>query len=385
MTSDYFEALHRLRETVTEVTPERVSGSDAVFVDIREPGEFVSGVIPGSFLVPQGHLAEEIDRIAPDRSRPLVIYCATGQRSLFAADWLGRQGYTDVASMEGGIVAWRGLGLPVVAPEAAPAGARYARHLVLPEVGEEGQRRIGAARVLIVGAGGLGSPVALYLAAAGVGTLGIVDPDVVDITNLQRQILHDAGHIGARKVDSAAEALLRLNDEVTVERYPVSLSAGNALEVMSGYDVIVDGTDNFPTRYLVNDASLHLRVPVVHGAIFRWEGQATVFFPYEGPCYRCLFAEPPPPELAPNCAEAGVLGVLPGVIGSIQAVEVLKLVLGVGSTLVGRLLTYDALGQEFVTLAFGRDPACPACADESTPPPLVDYDETCAPAGRSGS
>jgi sulfur-carrier protein adenylyltransferase/sulfurtransferase len=379
--SDYHQMLARLRETVAEVSPDEVSGSDAVLIDIREPHEFSAGVIPGSYLVPQGQLPAEFERVAPDRDQPVVVYCATGQRSLVAAQWLGEQGYSNVASMAGGIVAWRGMGLSVTQPEVAQSGARYARHLVLPEVGVAGQALIASARVLILGAGGLGSPAALYLAAAGVGTIGIADPDVVDITNLQRQIVHDTEHIGQRKVDSAFTTLGRLNDEVVVERHPVALHAANAIDVMSGYQVIVDGTDNFPTRYLVNDAALHLRVPVVHGSVFRWEGQATVFAPYRGPCYRCLFPEPPPPELAPNCADAGVLGVLPGVIGSIQAVEALKLILGVGSPLIGRLLTYDALDQQFSTLAFERDPACPACADDGRPPTLVDYDASCRPVG----
>jgi len=235
--------------------------------------------------------------------------------------------------------------------------------------------------VLVLGAGGLGSPAALYLAAAGVGTLGIVDDDAVDLSNLQRQVLHDSTRVGALKVESAMATIGRLNPEVSVVPIAIRLTAANALEVMAGYDVIVDGTDNFPTRYLVNDASLHLRVPVIHGSVFRWEGQATVFDPYRGPCYRCLFPEPPPPEMAPNCAVAGVLGVLPGVIGTIQATEALKLVLGVGTSLAGRLLTYDALAQEFTELALRRDPSCPACSDEDAPPTLVDYDDACRFAG----
>ena len=259
--------------------------------------------------------------------------------------------------------------------------ARYSRHLLLPEVGAGGQERLLASRVLLVGAGGLGSPVALYLAAAGVGVLGIVDPDVVEESNLQRQVLHDGEHLGRLKVDSAAEAIGRLNPDVTVVRYPVRLEAGNALEVMAGYDVVVDGADNFPTRYLMNDAALHLRRPVVHGSVFRFEGQVTVFRPYQGPCYRCLFPEPPPPEVSPSCSEIGVLGVLPGIIGSIQATEALKLLLGVGEPLVGRLLTYDALAQEFLTLQVRRDPSCRACADEGRVPALVDYDDACRPAG----
>jgi molybdopterin/thiamine biosynthesis adenylyltransferase len=269
--------------------------------------------------------------------------------------------------------------VPALLP--AEQRVRYSRQLALPEVGSEGQQRLLASKVLVIGAGGLGSPAALYLAAAGVGTLGIVDYDVVDATNLQRQILHNTGRIGRRKVDSARQTLNALNPDVQIMQFPERLTAGNVFEILDGYDVVVDGTDNFPTRYLVNDASLHVRVPVVHGSVFRFEGQASVFSPYEGPCYRCLFAGPPPPELAPSCAEAGVLGVVPGIIGSIQAGEAIKLLLGIGDPLVGRLLVYDALDQEFCTLQLRRDPACPACADEAHPPRIVQYDELCRPAG----
>jgi molybdopterin/thiamine biosynthesis adenylyltransferase len=252
---------------------------------------------------------------------------------------------------------------------------------MLPEVGDDGQMKLLGAKVLVVGAGGLGSPAALYLAAAGVGTIGIIDSDVVDASNLQRQILHNLERIGRPKVESARETLTALNPDVKIEPYRERLTADNVLEIMAGYDVVVDGADNFPTRYLVNDASLHLRVPVVHGSIFRFEGQATVFTPYAGPCYRCLFPMPPAPEFAPNCAEAGVLGVLPGIIGSLQAMEAIKILLGIGDTLTGRLLTYDSLDQEFQTLRIERDPGCPACANEDRLPRLVDYDETCQVAG----
>jgi molybdopterin/thiamine biosynthesis adenylyltransferase len=292
-------------------------------------------------------------------------------------------GYRRVASLAGGFDRWKAEGRPWEVPMGLDAAqrARYSRHLLLPEVGEAGQERLLASKVLVVGAGGLGSPVALYLAAAGVGTLGIVDFDLVDATNLQRQVLHNLDRVGRPKVESAAETIRGLNPDVKVVPHAERLGVDNVLEIMSGYDVVVDGADNFPTRYLMNDASLHLRLPVVHGSIFRFEGQATVFQPYAGPCYRCLFPEPPPPELAPSCAEAGVLGVLPGIIGSIQAVEALKLVLGIGEPLVGRLLTYDSLAQEFHTLRVRRDPACPACADESRVPVLVEYDDACHPAG----
>ena len=257
---------------------------------------------------------------------------------------------------------------------------RYSRHLLLPEVGAAGQERLKAAKVLVVGAGGLRSPAMMYLAAASVGTLGVIDYDVVEESNLQRQVLHGMASLGRSKVDSAAQALRGLNPDVTVVPYPVRLEAANALEIMAGYEVVVDGADNFPTRYLMNDAALRLRVPVVHGSVFRFEGQATVFRPYAGPCYRCLFPEPPPPEVSPPCSEIGVLGVLPGVIGSIQAAEALKLLLGIGQPLVGRLLTYDALSQESLLLHVRRNPDCPACGDESRVPALVDYDDACRPA-----
>jgi molybdopterin/thiamine biosynthesis adenylyltransferase len=385
MPLSYRELVARARAEIREVSVDDLAerGRPPVVVDVREVGEFVGGVIPEALLVPRGNLEGVISKMAPDPATEIVLYCAVGDRSALAAKALEEMGYQNVSSLAGGIAQWRRLGHPIVMPEGLSTGhkARYARHLVLREIGEAGQQRLLDARVLLIGAGGLGSPVALYLAAAGVGTLGIVDPDVVDLTNLQRQVLHDATKVGALKVDSAGEALRRLNDDVEVIRHAEAIQAGNAIRLMEGYDVVVDGADNFPTRYLLNDASLHLRIPVVHGSIFRWEGQVTVFDPYRGPCYRCLFPEPPPPELAPNCAEAGVLGALPGVIGSIQAVEAVKLILGVGETLAGRLLTYDALAEEFVELRLERDSSCPACSDEEHPPTLVDYDDACRFAG----
>jgi molybdopterin/thiamine biosynthesis adenylyltransferase len=292
-------------------------------------------------------------------------------------------GYTNVWSLEGGFTRWKNDGHSWRAPESLSSEqrGRYSRHILLPEVGEEGQIKLLDAKALVIGAGGLGSPSAIYLAAAGVGTIGIVDFDVVDTSNLQRQILHNVDRLGRSKVESARETLTALNPDVKVETHDVRLSADNVLEILGQYDVILDGGDNFPTRYLVNDASLHLRKPVVHGSIFRFEGQATIFDPYQGPCYRCQYPEPPPPELAPSCAEAGVLGVLPGIVGSIQAVETIKYILGIGETLVGRLLCYDALTQEFRTLNIRRDPDCPACGDEERPPRLVEYDATCAYPG----
>ncbi|MGH7750659.1 MAG: molybdopterin-synthase adenylyltransferase MoeB, partial [Candidatus Dormibacteria bacterium] len=311
----------------------------------------------------------------------LVVYCAGGTRSAFAADTLGQLGYGDVISMAGGFNKWKDEGRPWSAPVslAADQRNRYQRHLLLPEVGTAGQAKLLASKVLLLGAGGLGSPAAMYLAAAGVGTLGIIDMDVVDESNLQRQILHNMDRLGDRKVDSAKKTLTAMNPDVDVVTYDVRLGADNILSIFEGYDVIVDGTDNFPTRYLVNDASLVKRIPVVHGSIFRFEGQATVFAPYVGPCYRCFVPEPPPAELAPSCSEAGVLGVLPGIIGSIQAMEAIKIVLGLGQPLVGRLLAYDALDESFRTYKMRRDPACPACGEGAGPIVIAEYDELCMP------
>jgi len=369
-----------------EITPaelaSRPPGAVQV-IDMRLEAELALGVLPGSRWVAPAELEPTLAALFPDPDTEIVLYCSAGVRSLLAAEALRARGYRRVASLAGGLDRWRAEGRKweVLMGLGSARQARYSRHLLLPEVGAAGQERLLASRVLLVGAGGLGSPVALYLAAAGVGTLGIVDPDVVEESNLQRQVLHGRESLGRLKVESAAEAIGRLNPDVTVVPYPVRLGAANVLDLMAGYDVVVDGADNFPTRYLMNDAALRLRRPVVHGAVFRFEGQATVFRPYAGPCYRCLFPEPPPPDLAPSCAEGGVLGVLPGIIGSIQAAEALKLLLGIGEPLVGRLLTYDALAQEFLTLRVRRDPECPACADESRVPDLVEYDDTCRPGG----
>jgi molybdopterin/thiamine biosynthesis adenylyltransferase len=292
-------------------------------------------------------------------------------------------GYQNLASLAGGFDRWKAEGREWRTGEGLTPEQRdrYSRHVLLPEVGVAGQTRLLESSVLLIGAGGLGSPAGLYLAAAGVGTIGVVDFDTVDATNLQRQVLHNVDRIGMAKTDSARETLSALNPDVKVVTHDERLTAANAMRIMGGYDVVVDGGDNFPTRYLVNDVSLHLRVPVVHGSIFRFEGQASVFHPYQGPCYRCLFPEPPPPELSPSCAEAGVLGVLPGIIGSIEAMEAIKLLLGIGEPLTGRLLIYDSLEEEFSTVSLDRDPECPACGDPDQPPVLVDYDQSCAHAG----
>ncbi len=387
MTLSYGELVARVKAQIREVDgpalEARLDGDAPVIVDVREADEFGQGAIPGARLIPRGVLEGNIQAAVPDSGAELVLYCAGGARSALAAKSLQEMGYTNVASLAGGFGQWKAQGRPWEVPQSLTNDqrARYSRHILLPEVGEEGQARLLESRVLLIGAGGLGSPAALYLAAAGVGTLGIVDFDVVDATNLQRQILHNLDRVGQLKVESARETLAALNPDVKIEPYAARLSADNVLDVMGDYDVVVDGADNFPTRYLVNDASLHLRTPVVHGSIFRFEGQVSVFWPYEGPCYRCLFPEPPPPELAPSCAEAGVLGVLPGIVGSLEAMEAIKLLLGIGEPLVGRLLTYDALSEEFRTLKLRRDPDCPACGDEDRLPQIVEYDELCVPAG----
>ena len=379
----YRDLVETARSRITEVTPEQVLDrlGQVTVIDVREPDEYNQGAIPGARFVPRGVLERDIATVAPDPMGDVVLYCSGGWRSVLAAAALSDMGYTNAFSMSGGFDAWKAAGFPWGDPTGLTVDqkTRYARHVRLPEVGEVGQLMLLGSKVLVVGAGGLGSPAALYLAAAGVGTIGVVDDDVVDASNLQRQVLHNIDRVGMPKVDSARETLAALNPDVKVETHRERLSASNALRIMSDYDVVVDGGDNFPTRYLVNDVSLHAGVPVVHGSIFRFEGQVSVFEPWDGPCYRCLHREPPPPELAPSCAEAGVLGVLPGVVGSIQAMEAIKLLLGIGETLTGRLMVYDALEQDFTAVRVSRDPGCPACGDPDRLPAIVDYDETCRP------
>ncbi|MCA1692467.1 MAG: molybdopterin-synthase adenylyltransferase MoeB [Acidimicrobiales bacterium] len=352
-----------------------------VVLDVREADEYQQGAIPGAVHIPRGFLESQIENRVPDHDAPIVVYCAGGTRSAFAAKTLNELGYTDVVSLAGGFGKWKNEGRSWDTPRtlAPEQRNRYHRHLLLPEVGEAGQQKLLDSKVLLLGAGGLGSPAALYLAAAGVGTIGIVDMDSVDESNLQRQILHNLDRVGDRKVDSAKKTLTSLNPDVDVVGFDVRLGADNVLDIIDGFDVIVDGTDNFPTRYLVNDASLLKRIPVVHGSIFRFEGQATVFAPYEGPCYRCLFPEPPPADMAPSCAEAGVLGVLPGIVGSIQAMEAIKIILGLGEPLIGRLLAYDALEESFRTFRVPRDPACPSCGADAGEIVIAEYDELCMP------
>ncbi len=368
----------QIREIDTAEAETRLGG--ATFLDVRELDEFEQGAIPGAMFLPRGHLESKVENQISNRDTPIVVYCASGVRSVFAAKTLGELGYTDVVHMAGGFGRWKDQGRPWITPATLSPEQRnrYHRHILLPEVGEEGQQKLLEAKVLLLGAGGLGSPAALYLAAAGVGTLGVVDMDVVDASNLQRQILHNIERVGERKVDSAKKTLTALNPDVDIVTYDVRFGADNILDIIDGYDVIVDGTDNFPTRYLLNDASLLKRIPVVHGSIFRFEGQVTVFDPYNGPCYRCLLPEPPPPELAPSCAEAGVLGVLPGIVGSIQALEAIKLILDLGDPLRGRLLAYDALEQSFRSFKVRRDPQCPACGENANIV-IAEYDDLCLP------
>jgi molybdopterin/thiamine biosynthesis adenylyltransferase/rhodanese-related sulfurtransferase len=377
------EAKASIREVDQDGAQALLEQGGVAFLDVREPEEYEQGALPHAVHLPRGNLEFSVEGKLPDKSGTIVVYCASGVRSVFAAKTMQDLGYTDVASLTGGFNRWKDGGRPWSAPQTlAPAQRnRYQRHLLLPEVGEVGQLKLLESKVLLLGAGGLGSPAALYLAAAGVGTIGIIDMDVVDESNLQRQILHNMDRIGERKVDSAKKTLTAINPDVNVVTYDVRLGADNILEIIDGYDAIVDGTDNFPTRYLVNDAALLKRIPVVHGSIFRFEGQATVFDPYNGPCYRCLIPEPPPAELAPSCSEAGVLGVLPGIIGSIQAIETIKVLLGLGDPLIGRLLSYDALEESFRTFKVRRDPACPACGPDAGEIVIAEYDDLCMPHG----
>jgi molybdopterin/thiamine biosynthesis adenylyltransferase/rhodanese-related sulfurtransferase len=350
-------------------------------IDVREKDEFRAGYIPGAIHLPRGFLEMQAEQKLPNKDAELVVYCAGGTRSAFAAHTLKELGYTNVLSANPGFVRWKDLKYPIEEPpQLTPSQLdRYSRHLLLPEVGEVGQAKLLNARVLLLGAGGLGAPAAVYLAAAGVGTLGIVDADVVDASNLQRQIIHATSRVGKPKVDSAEIAIGELNPDVKVIKYQERLLKENVDRILgAGWDVIVDGCDNFPTRYLVNDASLFHKTPVVHGSIFRFEGQVTTFMPFVGPCYRCLYPEPPPAHLAPSCAEAGVLGILPGIIGTLQATEAVKLILGRGEPLVGRLLTYDSLGMTFRTLKLRRDKACPACGEHPTITEYIDYEGFCA-------
>jgi sulfur-carrier protein adenylyltransferase/sulfurtransferase len=392
MTPSGAEYIKRIREQVQEIDPSEVNEllhEGAVVVDVREGEEFGAGHLPGAKHVARAYLESRIEGAAPDRSERVILYCASGQRSALGAHTLTELGYEDVVSMTGGYTLWKDRGYEVEIPRTLTPEQRdrYSRHFLLSEVGLEGQQKLLDAKVLLLGAGGLGSPIALYLAAAGVGTLGIVDDDVVDLSNLQRQVIHTTDRVGVPKVDSAEQAIHDLNPDVQVNKYPVRLDASNIMEIIEGYDIIVDGVDNFPTRYLLNDASVRLQIPVVSAAILGFEGQLSIFAPYQGPCYRCLFPVPPPAELAPSCGANGVLGVLPGTMGLLQATEVIKLIVGVGDPLIGRLLMYDALDATTTELKIRRDPECPICSRE--PDAITDeemgvfpdYEAFCAAAG----
>jgi sulfur-carrier protein adenylyltransferase/sulfurtransferase len=387
------EVIRQIKQQVEEVDPAEVSehlGNGVVLVDVRESEEWDRGHIPGAVHVPRGYLESRIDGAVADRDARVILYCASGQRSALAAHTLkDLLGYTNVASMTGGITLWKDRGYKVDVPKvlSTEQRERYSRHLLMPEVGAEGQAKLLGAKVLLLGAGGLGAPTSLYLAAAGIGTLGIVDDDDVDLSNLQRQVIHTTDRIGMPKVDSAEATIKALNPDVDVVKYPVRLDASNIMEIADGYDVIVDGVDNFPTRYLLNDATVRLGIPVVSASILGFDGQLSVFKPHDGPCYRCLYPVPPPAELAPSCGANGVLGVLPGTMGLLQATEVIKLVAGIGEPLIGRLLLYEALGATFTELKVRRDPQCPICsrdpseiADEEMGV-FPDYEAFCAAAG----
>jgi sulfur-carrier protein adenylyltransferase/sulfurtransferase len=391
------EFIRQIKSQIAQVDPSDVHAavSDAnangaiALLDVRENEEVARGLIPGAKHISRGYLESRIEGSIPDRSQHVVVYCASGQRSALAAKTLQELGYEHVESMTGGFTLWKDRGYEVDVPRVLTPEQRerYSRHMLVPEIGAEGQQKLLDAKVLLLGAGGLGSPTALYLAAAGVGTIGIVDDDVVDLSNLQRQVIHTTDRIGTPKVDSAEQAMKELNPDVDVVKYATRLDASNIMEIIEGYDIIVDGADNFPTRYLLNDASVRLKIPVVSASILGFDGQLSVFAPYEGPCYRCLYPVPPPAELAPSCGANGVLGVLPGTMGLLQATEVVKLITGAGEPLIGRLLLYEALGATFTELKVRRDPACAICSrepdeiGEEEMGVFPDYDAFCAAAG----
>jgi sulfur-carrier protein adenylyltransferase/sulfurtransferase len=386
MSTTYSDLIADVRKTIAVVSLEEIkrrldTKTPMVLVDVREKEEYRAGFIPGAISVPRGFLEMQIEQKVTDKNAPVVLYCAGGTRSALAAKTLQDLGYTHVESANPGFVRWKDLGLPMETPPNLTEAQRdrYSRHLLLPEVGEAGQAKLLASKVLLLGAGGLGSPAALYLAAAGVGTIGLVDADTVDASNLQRQILHATSRIGTYKVDSAEVAIRELNPDVKVVKFQERVDSSNVERIFKDFDVIVDGCDNFPTRYLVNDASVFMKKPVVHGSIFRFDGQVTTFSPHTGgPCYRCLYPEPPPAHLAPSCQEAGVLGILPGIVGVIQATEAIKLVLGKGNPLIGRLLTYDSLRMKFGELKLRKDKTCPVCSDTPTITSYIDYEGFCS-------
>ena len=385
MAKTYSDLISEAKESVkivplAEVNRRLEQREPMVLVDVREKEEFRAGFIPGAISMPRAFLEQQFEAKLPDKNAPIVVYCAGGTRSAFAAKTLVELGYTRVESANPGFTRWKDLRFPVETPPNLTEAQRdrYSRHILLPEVGEAGQAKLLGSKVLLLGAGGLGSPAALYLAAAGVGTLGIVDADTVDASNLQRQILHATSRVGTPKVESAAKAIADLNPDVKVVPYQERLTSANVDRIFGPYDVIVDGCDNFPTRFLVNDASVFLKKPVVHGSIFRFDGQVTTFLPGNGPCYRCWYPEPPPAHLAPSCQEAGVLGILCGIVGTLQATEAIKILLGKGDTLSGRVVTYDSLKMKFREFKLRRDPNCPVCGEKPTIKSYIDYEGFCA-------
>jgi len=385
MAKTYSDLFSEVRQSVRTISLEDLkkrleAGRAPVLVDVREKDEFRAGYIPGALHLPRGFLEMQAEQKLPDKAAEIVVYCAGGTRSAFAAKTLSELGYANVLSANPGFVRWKDLGYPMETPPALSDAQRdrYSRHILLPEVGEKGQAKLLSSKVLLLGAGGLGSPAAMYLAAAGVGTIGLVDADTVDASNLQRQILHATSRVGVPKVDSAEIAIRDLNPDVKVVKYQERLTSENVDRIFKGWDVVVDGCDNFPTRYLVNDASLFHKVPVVHGSIFRFDGQVTTFMPFDGPCYRCLYPEPPPPHLAPSCSEAGVLGILCGIVGTLQATEAIKLLLGKGHLLNGRLLQYDSMNMSFRSFKLRRNKSCPACGENPTIKEYIDYEGFCA-------
>ena len=384
MAKTFEQLMSEARKEVKELSVQEVKdllgkNGKHLLLDVREKEEFREGHLAEAVSLPRGFLEIKVETTVPDKSAPVIAYCAGGVRSLLAAKAMKEMGYKEVFSMSGGYTAWKAAGYKWAEERqfSAEQSTRYSRHFMLPEVGENGQAKLLDAKVLMVGAGGLGSPSAYYLAAAGVGTMGIIDNDVVDLSNLQRQILHTQDRIGQPKTESAKQTIQALNPDVRVITYQEKLTSKNIMDIIKDYDIVVDGCDNFPTRYLINDACVMAKKPNVHGSIFQFEGQATVFDPGNGPCYRCLYPQPPPAEMAPNCQEAGVLGVLPGLIGVIQAIETIKIILGKGDTLAGRLLCFNTLTMEITTLNLKADPSCPICGEKPSIDHLIDYEEFC--------
>lgn len=380
------DVIKKIKSEIKEIQPSEAhqktkKNREIIFIDVREADEWEGGIVPGAITIPRGLLELSVEDDVPNKDAEIICYCAGGTRSALATKTLENLGYKKVSSMAGGFNGWKDTGLPIETKKGLgrEQSVRYSRHTLLPEVGEEGQLKLLNAKVLLIGAGGLGCPTGLYLAAAGVGTIGIIDYDNVDLSNLQRQILHSEQEVGRPKVESAQRRLNSLNSDIKIVPLKEKLSRDNVLKIISEYDIVVNGCDNFPTRYLINDACVFSKKPLVDGSIFRFEGQVTIFHPAKGgPCYRCLYPEPPPPEMAPSCAEGGVLGVLPGIIGSIQAVETIKIILGKGEPLIGRLLMYDALAERFREMKIRRDPACPVCGDKPTIKELIDYEWFCS-------